>query len=129
MKKKAVYITLSLLAGFFAALPVLKAAEQKPVVQIFFQGEAETLPAGSQTILNNLLKQIEKIKGARIIVHAFAAVADQPSWAAQRLALTRALAVRDYLKQNAIQPKRIILKPLGNLCAAPCQRVDIFLKK
>ena len=120
------YIALTII---LAITPAALAEPPTPDLQILFQEEATSLPAGSQAALNRLLKRIKNGKIPLIMVNAFAAVADQPSWAAQRLALTRALAVRDYLVQNAIPPKRIILKPLGNLCAAPCQRVDIFLKK
>ena len=125
------YIALTMILALATAPAAAPARAEPPTpdLQILFQDEATSLPTGSQAALNRLLKRIKNGKIPLIMVNAFAAVADQPSWAAQRLALTRALAVRDYLVQNAIPPKRIILKPLGNLCAAPCQRVDIFLKK
>ena len=125
------YIALTMIFALAAPALTARALAETPTpdLQILFQDEATSLPAGSHAALNRLLERIKNGKIPLITVNAFAAVADQPSWAAQRLALTRALAVRDYLVQNAIPPKRIILKPLGNLCAAPCQRVDIFLKK
>ena len=106
-----------------------KAESPQPDLQILFHGETADLPAGSQATLNLLIEQIKRGNISLITIHAFAALADRPSWAAQRLALTRALAVRDYLVQKAVPTRQIILKPIGNICAAPCQRVDIFLTK
>ena len=113
----------------FAFAPAAHADARPALTIIFPQSEAALSQEAERALDALIAKRSMKAQAARprFIITAFAALPDQPAWAAHRLALARALAVRDYLLRKAVRPKAIILKPIGNLCAVPCQRVDIFL--
>lgn len=120
-----------LLWAVILMLPVFstQAAATAALTIIFHQDSAEL----SQDARNGLDQLVERRakqdRPSRLIIAAFAVLPDQPAWAAHRLALARALAVRDYLLRKAVKPKEMILKPIGNVCAAPCSRVDISLAR
>ena len=114
-----------LLLGFLLLPPNTASAADKSSI-IFFQ-ESYDLSVNATAILDETLKQYRN-SNKRFEIKAYAALANKPSWSAFRLSLERALAVRDYLLRHNVPHKDIILMPQGNVCEAPCQRVDISLK-
>lgn len=103
---------------------------KNPTISILFFETSANLPISAQSKLDSILETYQKSRRKiRFFVKAFAALPDQPSWIAMRLSLKRALQVRDYLLRNKVPQKDIIIQPLGNNCAAPCQRVDIYLQQ
>ena len=122
---------------------ILSAQAKKAETRILFHQDSALLPQGADRKLNHIVSQWLKRKDSlrrknphqtrsydpKITIIAFAALPEQPGWKAQRLALKRALVVEKYLLQKAVNRKYIILKPQGNLCASPCQRVDVVLNQ
>lgn len=101
-----------------------------PSVSILFFETNTNLPISEYSKLDSILQAYKKSRNKmRFFVKAFAALPDKPSWSAVSLSLDRALVVRNYLKQHKVPQKDIIIQALGNNCAAPCQRVDIYLQQ
>jgi outer membrane protein OmpA-like peptidoglycan-associated protein len=91
----------------------------------FDAGSAE-IPAGGREIIRAFAATIQPQARSRVLVDAYAtAPAGAPAHASRRLALDRALAVRDILADAGIGPTRIELKVHGAATSGPADRVDL----
>lgn len=118
--------------------PVKKMTEAQPKTKPQGQNGSLVFSAGADTLSNDLkaqirkstLPQITKEKTSRIQVLSFAASPDGSEGSARRVALARALAVRDYLLEQGIAPSRIDVRALASQKGEPApDRVDIVLLK
>jgi outer membrane protein OmpA-like peptidoglycan-associated protein len=98
---------------------------------IFSSGETNLSDALKMKIQKSILPRImNRDSGARIQILSFATSTDGSESSSRRIALSRALTVRDYLLERKIDPSRIDVRALaGQKGDKTSDRVDIVLLK
>lgn len=113
-----------------AALPATAppAAEELKNLRILFSGDAADIPVDTKPRLKALAARMAADENLRAQVRAYAGGASGSPSTAQRLSLSRALAVRAFLIENGVRSTRIDVRALGNRSeGGPPERVDIEL--
>lgn len=114
-----------------AHLPPLpeKPIEKPGVLSLGYQAGVTDLPQDIQSLLHErLVLKLQKSQDSRVEIIGFASVVNDQQNSDRRIALARALAVRDFLVQKNITPSRIDIRALGsNTDRSPVDRVDLIL--
>lgn len=124
------------MTGLAALVPLAAATSGVAAAQHAVSHAPLSIPfeTGSAEIPASGRRAIEDFAGGlpdrtRVLVDAYAtAAADAPPHAARRLALDRALAVREILSGAGIGPTRIELKVHGAAPDGPADRVDLDIR-
>lgn len=91
-----------------------------------FTVDSKALPSGSESQLKPISEVLKNKENARVTLKAYATAEDDAK--AKRVALSRGLAVRNYLIDQGVNPLRINLMPLGNKgSGGNPERVDVEL--
>lgn len=107
-----------------------KVSKTSPQKSIVFKDAKNTDLTEEQKniIVKNFLPEMKQSPTARIQILSFATSPDKSETNAKRIALTRALAVRDYLKGNGINTSRIDVKAINAPQGLPpANKVDFAL--
>lgn len=117
---------LPLAAGTATTAAAQQAVSQAPLSIPFETGSAD-IPTSGRRAVEDFARGLPD--RTRVLVDAYAtAAADAPPHAARRLALDRALAVREILSGAGIGPTRIELKVHGAAPDGPADRVDLDIR-
>ena len=97
---------------------------------IIFERNSTDITPNIEDKLQKLIKKLNNNPNLRVQLHAFATGIDGNLSSARRISLSRALAIREYLKSAGIRTTRIDVMALGdNTDKQPIDRVDfIFIK-
>ncbi len=105
-----------------SALPTVSEA----TVRVTFKSGQSQLPPSSKESLKMLAQELLARPGDRVQLLAYAGGENVSSSKARRLSLSRALAVRSYLRDLDVQSTRIDVRALGNKTnEEPFDRVDV----
>ena len=98
-------------------------------LQILFDAGVDTMTEADEALLDQLAGRLSGNPDQRIQLRAYASSDDGTASAARRLALARALQVRDYLIENGVRSTRIDVRALGDKVegGGPLDRIDIVL--
>lgn len=111
--------------------PQNKPVQKIPKNTLVFKDGEVTLPKNMEgQIRSNILPDLTKNKTAKIQILSFATSPDKNEDNARRIALSRALEVRDFLKTSKIDISRVDVKALvsdGN--SVPPNKIDIVILK
>ncbi len=112
--------------GEAAAMPAPSAITAGSIVALPFDGETSSLAPGNRGNLDLVVGALSDDEDLRVQILAFAGGDDLTASRARRLSLSRALAVREYLKAEGIDPRRIDVRALGDKATGePKNRVDV----
>ena len=97
---------------------------------VFKDGASDLDAEVKGRIDENVTSRLIKESALRVEIRAYAPGADDAPSSDRRLSLARGLAVREYLKNQGIDPARMNIRAMGkNTERAPIDRVDvIFLR-
>ncbi len=95
--------------------------------QMLFKGDDSQITASMATVLQEIQHNLEKNQSMRLQLHAFATGENGNPSSARRISLSRALSVREYLKNNGIRATRMDIRALGDRTDKnPMDRVDFI---
>lgn len=96
------------------------------IVALPFDGETAAIAPANRGSLDSVLGALSADEDLRVQILAFAGGDDLTASRARRLSLSRALAVREYLKAGGIDSRRIDVRALGDKATGePKNRVDV----
>ncbi len=97
-------------------------------VRVLFPAGQSNLPQAAEGLLKNLTAKLEADPNLRVVITAYAHEGVADASQARRLSLFRALAVRNFLRQEDVRSARIEIRAVGDRDDGPPRdRVDIAL--
>ena len=94
---------------------------------VFARGDSEISERMKATLSGNILPVLKKSPESRIQILSFASAPDSNESTARRIALSRALAVRDELKALKVDLSRIDIRAMPSQGSIPPDKIDIVL--
>jgi len=112
-----------------AKLPRARAESQFDPIIIFFEENSSELEVGQiEIIKKDVVERLRKTPSSRVAVYGYSERDRRNPDRTQKLSLSRALLISEYLADNRITPARIEARAMGNdTPISPKNRVDIVI--